>query len=116
MIKNWSDYVDCVNLPEPKSPPELRRYLLKWQQSSKEHYMTDHTWELQTNPRSILNQNFNSVDLTRKTIAKNQPNIGGWYNEKIEHGLKVLNGLHDMLKDGKLNNILLENDLLEVLT
>lgn len=112
--RKWSDYVNCVNLPNPKCPPELRQYLLKWKTVTMKRLANDYTWELQVDSRSILNHKMNALDLTRKTIAKNQPDIGVWYCDMINHNLKVLETVQDVLEEGQVEDMTLLNDLLEV--
>lgn len=89
--EHWDRYVSCDNLPRVQEPPELRRFLAKIQhvEELNEHAVVN--WALSVDERSILTQDIEAKDLTRKVLKQNlRPDIGKQFDEAVQRILITL--------------------------
>lgn len=94
----WNRYVNCDGLPRVQEPPELRRFLAEILHFEDLDEKAVVNWALSVDERSILTQDIDAKDLTRKTLKENLcPNIGKLYDDAVQRILIVLSRIQLLL-------------------
>ncbi|KAM8710810.1 hypothetical protein ACLKA7_017443 [Drosophila subpalustris] len=96
--EHWNRYVNCDGLPRVQEPPELRRFLAEILHVEDLDEKAVVNWALSVDECSILTQDIDAVDLTRKSLKKNLcPNIGKLYDDAVQRILIVLSRIQLLL-------------------
>lgn len=89
--KQWNRYVECVNRPYAYRPPELRKYLYRWETNIKEDQKKYFDWMLSIDERSYLSQSIFALNKTESFLRNSQPNTALLYTENANEALQVNN-------------------------
>ena len=95
----WKIYMRCNGLPNPKNPPDLRKYLHNWRQAIDRDNDRERNWLLSVSEQSVLTQNANMPDRRLLTVRPKQPDIGTKYAEKTTEVLGILDEIEFALED-----------------
>lgn len=80
----------CNGFPNAYDPGDLRNYMHMWLLEIENYNRFEQNWLLHTNERSILTQDQTILDLTRRHLRTQQPNLGDVYSKRIGEILEVM--------------------------
>ncbi|KAH8302761.1 hypothetical protein KR044_010649, partial [Drosophila immigrans] len=83
--EKWDRYVRCDGLPRVDDPPDLRRFIAEIRDTERMEERTVVDWALSVNEHSILTQDLEARDLTRRVLEQSlRPNIGKFYDVTVQ--------------------------------
>ncbi|KAH8286572.1 hypothetical protein KR054_011879 [Drosophila jambulina] len=116
--EGWEQYIRCDDLPNPKSPVEVRTFLSKLRHFEDLEVTKCINWTLSVDERSVLTQNIFQKDLTRKVVEKAMYISPALYFEvNVGNCLEVLRQIDVlMVNEVAIDEIALstQNDILNV--
>ncbi|XP_050328523.1 dynein axonemal intermediate chain 7 [Bactrocera neohumeralis] len=99
--RDWERFMRCNGLPNANSPSDLRRYIHQWRSDMERRERASRNWLLNTNERTLLTQDLDAPDLSRKSLRQRQGNAGDVYAQRIREVLGILAELDEALLDKK---------------
>ncbi|XP_017480615.1 PREDICTED: protein CASC1, partial [Rhagoletis zephyria] len=99
--REWERFMRCNGLPNANSPSDLRRYIHQWRSDMERRERASRNWLLNTNERTLLTQDLDAPDLSRKSLRLRQGNAGDVYAQRIREVLGILNELDEAIVDKK---------------
>lgn len=87
--RDWERFMRCNGLPNANSPSDLRRYIHQWRSDMERRERASRNWLLNTNERTLLTQDLDAPDLSRKSLRQRQGNAGDVYAQRIREVLGV---------------------------
>ena len=109
----WNRYISCVNLPNVKSPPELRKFIFRWICEDQQMLDEAKSWVLDINERSTLTQDPDDEDERRRIVRNKQSCRGEKYFRRAQQVLTILNELEEALKS-KFKDKAIKDDLIKI--
>nr|XP_036232258.1 protein CASC1 [Bactrocera oleae] len=99
--RDWERFMRCNGLPNANSPSDLRRYIHQWRSDMERRERASRNWLLNTNERTLLTQDLDAPDLSRKSLRQRQGNAGDVYAQRIREVLGILAELDEAVLDKK---------------
>ncbi|KAH8395233.1 hypothetical protein KR222_003178, partial [Zaprionus bogoriensis] len=96
--EKWARYMECDKMPRVTHPSDLRTFIAEIEHFEDQdvHKVVD--WSLSVDERSLLTQDIDRVDLTRKLLEQTlRPDIGKLYDVAIQRILIVLDRIEVMM-------------------
>ena len=110
---DWQIYMRCGNGLPASEASDLRRYIHMWKLNCEEINKKEINWLLKVNEQSVLTQDQTVVNLSRESMRKLQPEMGGVYAKRADEVLGILDEMEAAIRDRSLSSSKLE-DLLDV--
>ncbi|XP_062128698.1 uncharacterized protein LOC133840721 isoform X1 [Drosophila sulfurigaster albostrigata] len=96
--EHWNRYANCDGLPRAHNPPELRSFIAEIRHTEWRDEMSVVNWALSVNERSVLTQDIDAPDLTRKVLEQQlRPNIGKLYDVAVQRILATWERIEQLL-------------------
>ncbi|XP_020816358.1 uncharacterized protein LOC110190310 [Drosophila serrata] len=89
--ESWDQYMQCDDLPDPKSPVDIQTYLSRLRYYEDIDTANSTNWTLAVDERSVLTQNIFKKNRTRKALEKTNPTSPAPYFEvNVRNCLELL--------------------------
>ncbi|XP_067635706.1 uncharacterized protein [Eurosta solidaginis] len=99
--RDWERFMRCNGLPSANTPSDLRRYIHQWRSDMERREREARNWLLDTDERTLLTQDLDAPNLSRKSLRLRQGNAGDMYARRIREVLGVLSELDEAVTDKK---------------